>query len=216
MVSLWGFMGTNRGEQLSLLAMSALHEMANIGLGHALKSLSELTDKPFNMAIPQVDLLPAEHVHQLTPDPEAMCVGVLMPFCGDVEGHLAFLFPWASAQTLWRMLLGSSPETPADVDEIATSAMLEIGNIINSSFLAALSDFTQLHLESTPPMLGMEMVGALASSIMTEAEMSDSVVLALETSIFDAANETQGYFMCIPSRSGLSVFFKGLGIEEAA
>ncbi|MBS1706701.1 MAG: chemotaxis protein CheC [Armatimonadetes bacterium] len=203
-------------QQLGLIAMSAIHEMANIGLGHAIRSLAELTAKPFNMAVPSVDTVPTENLQKILPDPECVCVAVFMPIAGDIEGYIAFLFPWPSAQALWTMLMGTAPESPDQIDEISMSAMLEIGNIINSSFLAALSDFTGLKIESTPPLAGVEMMGALATTVLAEAETHESIALSVETAIYDESHETNGLFLCIPTRASLTKLFQGLGIEEAA
>lgn len=202
---------------LGQLETSAVYEMANIGLGHATTALAELTGHVFHMTIPNLDAVPVATISEIIGGPEELCMGVYMPFEGDADGHLAFLFPWASAQRLWRLLLREAPASPDDLQEIHASAMLEIGNILNSSFLNAIGDMTNMILHATPPLVSVEMAAAIAETIVAEAEMNEAIALAVETSIFeDEAGGANGTFLCIPSRVGLRRLFAALGIQEAA
>jgi chemotaxis protein CheC len=200
-----------------LMEMSAIREMANIGLGHATTALATVTGKAFNMEIPNVETVALENVPMMFGNPEEIAVGICMPIEGDITGHTAFLFPWQSAQRLWHLLIGYAPETPEDIDELAASAMLEIGNIVSSSFLNALSDMSGLKLHATPPMVSVDIVYTIAASIVVEAEMDDAVALALETRLYGLEDlNTTGYFLCIPTLGGLKKLFHALGIPEAA
>ncbi len=206
----------DRLESLSILQLSAVKEMTNIGLGHAATALSTLTGRSFNMSVPDVESVPVADLLERLDGPESLTLSVFMPFEGDVAGYIAFLFPWPSAQKLWGMILGQFPDSPEQVGELEASAMIEVGNIINSNFLNALSDMTELKMHATPPAMSIEMAQAVIGSIVLEAEMSDSVALAVRTAIFDEESETSGYFLCIPTSNGLDTMFERLGISEAA
>ncbi len=201
----------------SLMELSAVREMANVGLGHATTALSEMAGRSFRMEIPNAESLPMETVMQRLGGKEDLAVGVYMPFEGDMEGQIAFVFPWASAQSLWNTLLGSAPATPDDVDELAGSAMLEIGNIINSSYLNAISDMTGSSLQATPPLVSVDSSLVIASTIVAEAAIRDVVAITIETRIFAADEEgVNGFFLCIPTVDGLRQLFAKLGLVEAA
>ncbi|MCA0359808.1 MAG: chemotaxis protein CheC [Armatimonadetes bacterium] len=203
--------------EFDLMQMSAIREMANIGLGHATTALANVTGKSFNMDIPNVETVCLEEVPMMMGDPSDVCVGISMPIEGDVEGYTAFLFPWKSAQELWGMLLGYSPESPEDVDDLPASAMLEVGNILSASFMNALSDMTGLKIHATPPMVSIDLAYTIAASIVAEAELSDAVALAIETRLFGMENQqTTGYFLCVPTLEGLNKLFAALGIQGAA
>lgn len=191
--------------------------MANIGLGHATTALATVTGKAFNMEIPNVETVAFENIPFMLGDPMAVSVGICMPIEGDVEGYTAFLFPWESAQELWNALIGTAPEYPEQVDDLAASAMLEIGNIVSSSFLNAIADMANLKLHATPPRVSIDFMASVAASIVSEAEMADTVALALETRLFGLEGcDITGYFLCIPTLEGLNHLFTGLGIAEAA
>ena len=207
----------NTGRELNLMQQSAVREMANIGLGHATTALAQVTGKSFNMEIPNVETVAFENVPLMLGNPMDTAVGIIMPIGGDVDGFTAFVFPWDSAVELWKALLGTSPEDPSQVDELAQSAMLEIGNIVSSSFLNAISDLADTKIHATPPGVSIDFVASIAASVVNEAEMAETVALALETRLYGLDDcDITGFFLCIPSAEGLQTLFEKLGIAEAA
>lgn len=203
--------------QYSLLERSAIHEMANIGLGHAMTSLSDMTGHSFSMSVPSVDAISLEEVPNMVGDCDAVTVGIYMSFEGDVRGHMAFLFPWISAQALWSMLLGQAPKDVNDIDELAASAMLETGNIINSSFMNAISEMTDLDIHATPPLFSVDSCSAIVSSIVAEAALGETIALAIKTKIYETeSGSTEGHFLCIPEKESLELFFEQLKVRTSA
>lgn len=201
---------------LNLIEMSAVREMANIGLGNATTALSEMTGKTFHMAVPDVESLEYEQLPALMGGGEAQTAGIYMPIEGDVPGHIAFLMPWRSAQALWRMLLGSQPQSQFEISEMDASAMLEVGNIINSSFLNAIADMTGFAMHATPSSLAIEMCSAILDAIMVEASEKDHYALAIRTIISDYEGSIEGFFVYVPSAWGLQILVSSLGLSEAA
>lgn len=201
-----------------LLETSAIREIANIGLGHATTALAEVSGKSFHMDIPEVATASLEDLPRLIGgDPEELTVGIRMPIEGDVTGETAFLFPWESARALWTMLLGTAPQSVEAIDELAASAMLEVGNILSSSFLSAISDLSGLRLQATPPQVSVDLLHSIVGSVVIEAEMSHAVALAIQTRLFSGADEsTTGTFLYVPALDGLQRLFAALGIPEAA
>ena len=196
---------------------SAVHEMANIGLGHAMTALSILTGQSFYMSVPRISALTLESVPEMIGGKDKLAVGVYLSIAGDISGHLACIFPWESAQNLWGMLLDKAPSDMYDVDELASSAMMETGNIINSSFMDALAEMTDLSVQATPPLLSIDQCYSIVGSIVAEAEQSEVVVLAIETRIFDSRQgDTEGFFLCIPTEFSLDTLFKSLSLREPA
>jgi chemotaxis protein CheC len=201
---------------LGLMELSAIKEMTNIGLGHATTALSEMTGTSFDMSVPDVESVSLEAIPELLGGGEEFAAGIYMPIAGDVSGHIAFLMPWSSVQSLWRMLLGTEPADPTMISEMDASALLEVGNIINSSFLNALADMTNLSMHATPPFLAVEMSAAILDAIVVEASSRDHVALAIRTVIHDREGSMEGFFVYIPSVGGLRHLFAQLGIPEAA
>lgn len=201
---------------LDLLRLSAIKELANIGLGHATTAIAELTGKPFNMSVPRAEQVGLEQIPLIIGGREEQTVGIYMAVEGDITGHIAFMFPWSSAVRFWQMLLGYAPRSVDEIGELEASVMLEIGNIVNSSFLNAIADMTDCTLASTPPMVSIEMAAAILQTIVIEATSTEHCALSIETRIVDENEGAEGYFVYIPSERGLADFFTRLGLGEAA
>ncbi len=198
------------------LQESALAEIANIGLGHASTALSDLLATPFQMEIPRVDHFLATEA-EANWEVEMVAVGVLVPFVGEADGNLAFIMPFAGGQALCRALIGSAPESPAEVGELEASVLLEFGNILNSSFLRAIADMTGMELHATPPMVGIDLARSLLASVSAQAELMNCAALSVDTRLrAEGGLELEGVFYCLPSRAGLSSIFARLGLAEAA
>lgn len=202
--------------KLGLLELSAVREMANIGLGHATKALSEVTGSDFNMSVPYAESVALTAIPQILGSSQNLYAGIYMPVEGDIDGHMGFLFPWDSACELWTMLLGMAPESAEQVGELEASALIEVGNIINGSFLNAIASMTGFTLLATPPGLAIDMCTTILEAIVSEASQSEAVALAIETEIYSENSSTSGIFLYIPTLGGLKALFHSLGIPEAA
>ncbi|MGV3615092.1 MAG: chemotaxis protein CheC [Fimbriimonas sp.] len=202
--------------ELGEMEQSVVKELANIGLGHATTALADMTGRAFNMSIPYVEPIALEEVPNRLGNAEEVSIGISMPIAGEAEGHIVFISDWESAQTLWRMLLGAAPADASGVGALEASAMLEIGNIINSSFLSAISDMTNMRLESTPPMMALDMAASILTSVVAEASLGEHYALAIRTEINDENGSFKGFFLYVPTLDGLRIAFRRLGLPEAA
>jgi len=114
------------------------------------------------------------------------------------------------------MLLGDAPKDVDSITELDSSALIEVGNIINGSFLRAISEFSNVNMIACPPLMSVDMMSSMLSTIATEASSQDHMALSIKTEIFNAHRSFEGFFIMIPTVEGLSLIFKNLGVLEAA
>lgn len=198
---------------LGLMEASAVREMANIGLGHATTALAGMTGRTIDMSVPDAESVPLEDL-PLMLGGEELSVGVYMPIAGDIDGHVAFVLPWAGACRLWTMLLGAAPTDLDGVDALHASVLMEVGNIVDGGFLTAISDLTGLNLEATPPRLCIDMGVSVIGAIVCEAAESDAAALAVRTTISESGEALEGTFLFVPTLGGLRKLFNALGIPS--
>ncbi len=203
--------------QFNALEQSAIREISNIGLSNAMIALSNMTGRSFNMTVPQVSPVLLDDPPKAVGAGEEPVVAIFMEIEGDVAGYLAFLFTWESALRFWDMLLGVHPSGIDDVDELSASAILELGNIVNSSFMNAISTMTGLRIHASPPLVAVNDCYSVVTSIASQAAMSETMALSIETNIYDIDEAgTSGFFICIPTDPSLVCIFDRLGIKESA
>ncbi|MDO9536558.1 MAG: chemotaxis protein CheC [Bacillota bacterium] len=167
-------------ERLNENKLDVLRELANIGVGNAVTSLSQmLNEEKIGMDVPVVDLVLLQDLPDLLGGAELPVAGVYIESHGDLSLTILFVLPMESASRLISTLV---PGSMGDFDEMGLSALIEVGNILTGSYLNALSFITDLQLMPSPPEIAVDMSGAIISTVMAEANIIDDKVVFLKTS----------------------------------
>lgn len=204
-------------DSLSDLQRSALRELVNIGVGHAATALSTMIGHPIHMSVPTVVACGLESLpEQFVEGPEALSVAVHMPIESEIGGAATFVFPWSGAQSIWRTLIGRDVQGVEDIDELAGSVLLEIGNILIGNYLNAIASFTNTEMHATPTAASVDSAAAILGSIAVEAELTNSEALLIETNLSADDWAWGGHFLFIPGEDGLNRLLEGLGLGEVA
>src|SRR5690554_6562565 len=118
-----------------------LRELGNIGVGHATTALSDmLQGKKFRLSVPDARMLPFEEASNFIGGLDQVVAGIFVQISGDLDGYMAFVLPLESGKTLVDLLIGNKEDKSRDVfDEMGLSALEEMGNVMISAYLNALS-----------------------------------------------------------------------------
>lgn len=200
-------------ENLNPVCLDALREVGNIGAGNAMTALATMVDNTVDMTIPRVGIVPLAEFAQMAGGPEAVAVGVYMPVAGDAPGHVAFLLPEPSACRLVDQLLGKPIGTTTNLKELEFSALMEVGNILASSYLVAICDLTGLNLLSSPPAIALDMTAAILSTIASAFASLEDHALTIVTHIGEEFGSIEGFFIFIPEIGSLSTILRALQME---
>lgn len=199
---------------LKELQLDALKEIGNIGAGNAATALSKMVSKKVDMTVPRANVLGLNEVPDIVGGAEALVVGIYLTVEGDAPGHIMFIIPLASARALIDMLMGSQGSASTEFTEMEWSALKEIGNILSSSYLGALTGMSGLFLAPSPPSAAMDMAGAILSVILTELAMVGDVALVIETEFLNEVDSITGYFFLIPDPGSLNALLKAIGVLD--
>ncbi|MDI3543368.1 MAG: chemotaxis protein CheC [Candidatus Atribacteria bacterium] len=202
-------------EKLNDIQLDALREVGNIGAGNAATALSKVVGKRVKMEVPLVKILPLKDVPEWLGGAEKEVLGVYLTMSGAVTGHILFVMSIDDALKIMHILLGDltpTREQVLEMDEIARSAMEEIGNILSSSYLSALADFTGLRLNHSVPALAIDMAGAIVDVVLIEISKKGDYALLIETEFVEEENRIKGYFMLIPDTGSLEIILHSIGV----
>lgn len=192
--------------------MDVLKEVGNIGAGNAATALSRLLDKPVDMAVPKVSLLPFEEVAERVGGSEQVVIAVYLRVDGDAPGNMFFIIQEDAAKRLLRQLLALDCDTSDSYSEMEMSALCEIGNILAGSYLSSLADFTKLSMSPSVPSAARDMAGPILTyGLMQYGEMGDSALL-IETTFLEDQEELEGHFFLIPDPDSFTKIFQSLGV----
>jgi chemotaxis protein CheC len=194
--------------------MDVLKEVGNIGAGHAATALSTLLDKPIDMLVPKVRMLPFEEICESVGGAETVVLAIFLRVDGDAPGNMFFILDLDTAKNMLRDLIGLNIENQEEYSELELSALNEIGNILAGSYLSSLADFTNLNMQPTVPSLAIDMAGAILSyGLLQFGQMGDQALL-IETKFMEGENEVQGHFFLIPDPESFGKIFSALGVES--
>ncbi|XEC97132.1 chemotaxis protein CheC [Paenibacillus tarimensis] len=192
--------------------LDVLKEVGNIGAGNAATALSRLIDKPVEMAVPTVSMVPFEEIADRVGGPEQIVVAVFLRVEGEAPGNMFFIIKTESAKRLLHRLLSFEVESEHGYSEMEYSALSEIGNILAGSYLSSLADFTKLSMSPTVPSIAVDMAGAVLSyGLLQFGEMGDDALL-IDTTFVEGSEEMSGNFFLIPDPESFEKIFKALGV----
>lgn len=196
-------------ENLAPLQLDALREVGNIGTGNAATALSQLINRKIDMTVPAINIVPFYDIFSRIGGDEIV-VGVIVRILGDTPGNILFIFEKNTALRFIEILTGMKEE---QISEMGNSVICEIGNIISSSYMNAISKFTNLMIMPSVPAVTYDMLGAILSTTFIEAGQFDDYVLDIETVFLQDNSEISGHFYYIPMPGSLEKILNSLGIN---
>jgi chemotaxis protein CheC len=188
------------------LQLDALRELANIGSGTASTALSSMLGRSVDITVPSAFVLPMAEAVEAIGDPEAEATGVVLGVVGDMPASVLLLFTPNDARLMCG-LLGVEAQT-----EIGVSALMEIGNIVGTSYLNALAEMTGMALEPTPPAAATDMLGAIVETVLAQRAAVGDVALLLDSDLVVEGEDCSVSFLLVPDEGGVEQLLARLGL----
>ena len=140
-------------------------------------SLSTLLNEPINY---KVMILDQRYFNpkkiRLSPDEIAMC-GVRLSGKGDIHIEICYAIKTKNAKKIAAKLLGK--DETYEIDEMGTSAIQEVANILTGSFFNAMSSGTGFRVDiSTPNYLQIDLASLVDDSAKDVISSSESAIIA--------------------------------------
>jgi chemotaxis protein CheC len=136
--------------------------------------------------------------------PESLVLGAYLSFWGDISGHVMLLFPIDRALRCVDLMCGQAPGTTTEPDDLAESAVGELGNIVGSAFVNALADEMSLTLHPSPPTTLSDMALALVQSVYAEVLSQGGDVVMIDTVFEDAGGHVSGLLIMAPDPAAVA------------
>lgn len=163
--------------EFSARQMDALQEMANIGAAHSATTLSQMLETQIGMSVPEINIVDISRAGEFLSD--ELTTMVIFELQGDIPhgGFLVLHFPRDSAVRTAGIMQGSAGAAHT-FDEMDQSTIVEVGNIMISSFLSATSDLLGFNMLPSPPVLIIDMAHAAITSLIAQMTIDvDDVIL---------------------------------------
>jgi chemotaxis protein CheC len=165
---------------ISEMELDVLKELGNIGAGHAATSLSQLLDKDVNIAVPKVRVVEIKNIsEEFTNDIVAGVFIALQDLEENKSAYLYIMFPEASSKKIATDLFGLEEFD----DEMYASTIMEVGNILSSSFCDASADFMDIILLPSPPNFAVDVPTAVIDAVVSQMATRSDHMIIFETSL---------------------------------
>lgn len=209
-------------KSISDVHLDILKEVGNIGAGHAATALSTLMNKKIDMKVPSVRVVSFDEVMDLAGGSDNVVASVFLRIEGDAPGSMFFILPLPQAEKyIGQLTKNQSFSFSAEPDnELALSALQELGNILSGSYLSSLSDFTKLSLYPSVPALSIDMVGAVISFGLLELSQVSDYAIVIDTALDEEdaqlTDSVNGHFFLLPDPDSFHIIFSALGVRVDA
>lgn len=182
---------------LSILDPDIMKEIANIGASNAATSLSKLLQKRVGVNVPEVDMPEFKDLPEFLGGGDKIVSAVLVNISGEMDGMIIYLMSEHSSCSLVNKFLHKNCTSFGDFHEMEISVLTEVGNILLSSYLTAVSKLLGLKIKQSLPYHSIDMANALLSVPATQfGQVADNVLFI--KSNFNEDEALSGHFMLIP------------------
>jgi chemotaxis protein CheC len=147
--------------ELDSLEIDILREVGSIGTGNAANSLSQLLNQGVRITLPEVRIMGYNEAIDWIGGPEAITAGVLVQLGGEINGILLSVQQMDFVNLILENMLDTKIDDYTQLGSLESSALVEVGNIMISSFVNALSSLANISIKPSVPAFMVDMQGAI-------------------------------------------------------
>ena len=190
---------------LNSLELDTLREIGSIGTGNAATALSSLIGQQVRIEMPEVRIMGYNEAIEWIGGPEEITAGVLVKMSGQVNGIML------SVQQL-----GKGVEDYSGLHEMECSALIEVGNIMISTFINALSSLAGIDIELTVPAFTVDMQGAIMAVPMAEYGGQSDYIMTIGGNFVRDGQTVPCRLLLSPDIRSLNFLLRKLGVSGGA
>lgn len=189
--------------------LDALREISNIGAGHAVTALHQMTNRVISLEVPRVKLTPFSEVSDNLGGPEEEVLGLFFRIFGKSRGNMLVVMPRASVERLLDILFNGEGSRRA-LGEIEISALKEVGNILVSSYLNAIGRLLDIPLLPSIPAFSMDMAQAVVDLLLIELAEVTQEALVIQTEFNSRDRSFDGHLFLLPDPNSISTILEAV------
>lgn len=205
-------MPINAYDELSGFHLDVLKELGSIGSGNAATALSSLLDQKIAMTVPEVSILGNNEAVTRLGGPEKIVAAILVSFSSSINGLILYLQSLDYINNILHGTIGVKVSDFLELDEIGISALTEMGNIVISSYINAISSLAGLKIELSPPAITVNMLGAVMSVPMTEFGYETDKLMLIDGNIVFDGRPVESNLIMMPDVTSLNTILNKLGV----
>jgi len=201
-------------DELSSLELDTLKEIGSIGTGNAATSLSALIGMPVRIQQPEVRIMGYNEAIEWIGGPEEITAGVLVGMSGQLSGIMLSVQQLDFVNLVLESMMEKTIEDYMELGEMEHSALTEVGNIMISTFINALSGLAGLDIELTVPAFTVDMQGAIMAVPMAEYGGQSNYIMTIGGNFICNGKEIPCRLLLSPDIRSLNFLLRKLGVNS--
>lgn len=201
-------------DQLSSLELDTLREISSIGTGNAATALSDLLNREVRITLPDVRIMGYNEAIDWIGGPEAVTAGVLMGMGGQMSGVMLSVQKMEFINLVLETMLNVRVEDYGELDELCQSTLVEVGNILISTFINALSGLSDIAVSLTVPAFAVDMQGAILAVPMAMYGGTSDYLMTIGGNFVCDNKKVPCHLLLSPDVRSLNFLLAKLGVAE--
>lgn len=205
-------MKIHKYEEMNLQELDVMKEIGSIGTSHAATALSKLLQKEVRITIPQIHILDYNQAVKRIGKEEEIVGATLVQMSGDLTGLMLFLYNVDYASSVLKSVLDAEYESFESMDEMAYSALAEVGNIIICSYINAFTELTHMDVSLSVPSSAVNMLGGILTVPMTELGNETDKLMSFDAEFLVEGKRLPSWLLMLPDMDSLNEIMERLGV----
>ena len=201
-------------DELNSLELDTLREIGSMGTGNAATSLSEMLQREVHITLPEVRIMEYNEAIEWIGGPEEITAGVLVKMGGQMNGIMLSCQPIEFVNIVLESVLGESVTDFKQLEEMENSCLVEVGNIMISSFINALSGLSGMDITLTVPALTVDMQGAILAVPMAEYGGQSDYLMTIGGNFVCDNKQVPCRLLMSPDIRSLNALLRKLGVSD--
>ena len=201
-------------EDLNGLELDTIREIGSIGTGNAATALSSMLGCTVRLQTPEVRIMGYNEAIDWIGGPEVITAGVLVQMSGEVNGIMLSVQQMEFVNLVLQKMIGREAAGYEELDDLDRSALIEVGNIMISTFINALSSLAGITIKLSVPGFAVDMQGAILTVPMAEFGGQSDYIMTIGSNFICGQRTVPCRLLLSPDIRSLNFLLKKLGVLD--
>lgn len=201
-------------DDLTSLELDTLREIGSMGTGNAATALSQMLNQEVRITLPEVRIMGYNEAIEWIGGPEEITAGVLVKLSGQINGIMLSVQQLEFVNLVLNSVLKQQIKDYSELKEMENSALVEVGNIMISTFINALSSLADMDVKLTVPAFTVDMQGAILAVPMAEYGGQSDYIMTIGGNFVCDHKQVPCRLLMSPDLRSLNALFRKLGVSD--
>ena len=201
-------------DELNLLELDTLREIGSVGTGNAATALSQMLGQQVRITLPEVRIMGYNEAIEWIGGPEEITAGVLVKLSGQLSGIMLSVQPLEFVNIVLESIMGRRIGGYEELSELENSALIEVGNIMISTFINALSGLAGMDVNLTVPAFTVDMQGAILAVPMAEYGGQSDYIMTIGSNFVCDNRQVPCRLLMSPDLRSLNALLRKPGVSD--